>query len=356
MQPTHSFLRAALRLQTESTPIWIMRQAGRYLPEYRKVRARAGDFLSLCKNPDLATEVTLQPLRRFDLDAAILFSDILVIPEAMGMNLRFLEGEGPLLEPALRSTLDLDLLHPIDPESHLDYVMKAVTSIRRELDGRVPLIGFSGSPWTLATYMVEGGSSKNFTFIKRMMYSDPKSMHRLLNLLSDCVADYLNAQIQNGVQAVQIFDTWGGVLSPRDFLEFSLRPMQNILERLKTIGPDGQQIPVILFAKGCAAHLETMAATACQVLGLDWMTDLGQARDRVGSRVALQGNMDPAILHAPPERIQQEVRDLLASFGPAPGHIFNLGHGITPDVSPEKVAILVESVHNESQRLRQERS
>ncbi|MBF0154021.1 MAG: uroporphyrinogen decarboxylase [Magnetococcales bacterium] len=353
MTPTHPFLRASLRLPTDRTPLWIMRQAGRYLPEYRKTRAKAGNFLALCKNPELAMEVTLQPLQRFDLDAAILFSDILVVPEAMGMSLRFSEGEGPLLDPVIRQTNDLKILQPVEPEVHLNYVMQTIQGLRQELADRVPLIGFSGSPWTLATYMVEGGSSKNFSAVKGMMYDDPQTMNRLLDLLSDGVTDYLNAQIRHGVQAIQIFDTWGGILSPRDFREFSLRSMKRILDRLERIGPDGQSVPVILFAKGCGAHLEEMAATGCDVLGLDWTTDLVQARDRVGDRVALQGNMDPAVLYAGPERIRKEVCDLLRGFGSHPGHIFNLGHGMAPDMNPEHVAVLVETVRNESQRIHQ---
>ncbi|MEO5371296.1 MAG: uroporphyrinogen decarboxylase [Magnetococcus sp. DMHC-1] len=355
MTSTHSFIRAALRLPTDRTPIWIMRQAGRYLPEYRQTRAKAGSFLALCKNFELATEVTLQPLRRYNLDAAILFSDILVVPEAMGIHLRFSEGEGPLLDPVLRHPADLKILHPVEPEQRLDYVLKTVRSIRQELADKIPLIGFSGSPWTLATYMVEGGSSKNFSAIKGLMYGDPQTMHALLDLLSDAVVDYLNAQIRHGVQAVQIFDTWGGILSPRDFREFSLRSMARIVSRLDKTGPDGQIVPVILFAKGCGIHLEEMAATGCHVLGLDWTTDLGLARQRVGSQVALQGNMDPAVLYSGPDRIRQEVQNLLQAFGPHPGHIFNLGHGMSPDMNPEHVAVLVDTVRSESQRIHQEK-
>ncbi len=347
----HRFLRACHRLPVDQTPVWLMRQAGRYLPEYMKIRQKAGDFLSLCKNPELATEVTLQPVCRFDLDAAILFSDILVVPEAMGMNLHFSVGEGPILEPVLRHPADLDRLRRVDPEDQLGYVMQAVDSIRNGLDDKIPLIGFSGSPWTLATYMVEGGSSKTFSYIKGMMFDQPQLLQQLLDKLSDVVADYLNAQIAHGVQAVQIFDTWGGVLGPREFGEFSLRSMQNIIQKLHRVGPKGHPVPVILFAKGCGSHLELMAASGCDVVGLDWTTDLGLARERVGGRVALQGNLDPAVLYASPERIRQEVRQLLHAYGPYPGHIFNLGHGMAQDMDPERVVDLVSAVREESRLL-----
>ncbi|MBF0624732.1 MAG: uroporphyrinogen decarboxylase [Magnetococcales bacterium] len=350
----HLFLRACLRQPVNRTPVWIMRQAGRYLPEYRQVRAQAGDFLALCKNPELATTVTLQPVERFGrfgLDAAILFSDILVIPEAMGQNLRFSTGEGPLLEPPLTRAAEIEKLRRPDPETDLGFVMQAVDEIRRILNDRVPLIGFSGSPWTLATYMVEGGSSKTFSRIKGMLYDAPDTLHRLQDRLVDCVADYLNAQIRHGAQAVQIFDTWGGVLSPRDFREFSLTPMARIVERLDRIGSDGQRVPVILFAKGCGAFLEEMASTGCDVLGIDWTTDLGKARRRVGVSTALQGNMDPALLYASEDRIRQEVRELLEAFGPHPGHIFNLGHGMAPDMDPDRLAILLTAVAEESSRI-----
>ncbi|MBF0272062.1 MAG: uroporphyrinogen decarboxylase [Magnetococcales bacterium] len=343
-EPHHRFLRACLRLPTDRVPIWIMRQAGRYLPEYMEVRRQAGDFLSLCKNPELATQVTLQPVDRFGLDAAILFSDILVVPEAMGMGLHFGSGEGPILDPAINAPGDVEKLRVFDPEQELDYVMNTIRTIRRELADRVPLIGFSGSPWTLATYMVEGGSSKNFSRIKGMMYDRPEVLQALLDRLVDAVTRYLNAQIRHGVQAVQIFDTWGGVLGHDEFLEFSLESMRRIVAGLERTGPDGTVVPVILFAKGCGSHLERMAASGCDVVGLDWTTDLAQARLRVEGRVALQGNMDPAVLSATPERIRREAERTLKAYGPHPGHVFNLGHGITPDCAPRKVTALVEAV------------
>ena len=353
VEPTHRFLRACLRLPVDQTPIWIMRQAGRYLPEYRRVRQQAGDFLQLCKNPELATEVTMQPLRRFNLDAAILFSDILVVPEAMGMTLTFNVGDGPLLEPVLRRVEDVQRLTDVEPEEKLDYVMQTVSSIRRALEERVPLIGFSGSPWTLATYMVEGGSSKTFRYIKGMLFDQPDVLQQLLDRLSDVVACYLNAQIRHGVQAVQIFDTWGGVLGQEEYKEFSLRSMKRILDQLQRVGPDGAPVPVILFSKGCGVLLESIAASGCDVVGLDWTTDLGLARRRVEGRVALQGNMDPAVLYANPERIRQGVRQLLHEYGSYPGHIFNLGHGMAPDMEPDRVAALVTAVQEESRSLLQ---
>ena len=352
-EPTHRFLRACLRLPVDQTPVWIMRQAGRYLPEYRKIRKKAGNFLDLCKNPELATEVTLQPLRRFDLDAAILFSDILVIPEAMGMNLSFSTGEGPLLEPVLRQSKDVKRLLDVDPEEKLDYVMQTITAIQHALKGQTPLIGFSGSPWTLATYMIEGGSSKVFSNIKGMLFDKPKILNMLLDRLSDTVAQYLNAQIRHGVQAVQIFDTWGGLLGPREYHEFSLRSMQRVMDQLQRIGPDGQVVPVILFSKGCGSLLESIATSGCDVVGLDWTTDLKLARQRVKGKAALQGNMDPAILYASPKKIQKEVRRLLQEYGPNPGHIFNLGHGMAPDMDPDRLAALVNAVAEESRSILQ---
>ncbi|MEO5363301.1 MAG: uroporphyrinogen decarboxylase [Magnetococcus sp. DMHC-8] len=346
-EPTHRFLRACQRLPVEQTPVWLMRQAGRYLPEYMKIRQQAGDFLTLCKHPELATEVTLQPVYRFGVDAAILFSDILVVPEAMGMQLTFGSGEGPILEPVLRCAADLDRLTTVDPEQQLGYVLQTVALIRRELGGKVPLIGFSGSPWTLATYMVEGGSSKTFRHVKGMLFDQPALLQQLLDRLADVVADYLNAQIAHGVQAVQIFDTWGGVLGPREFMEFSLRSMQRVIRQLQRVGPGGP-VPVILFAKGCGAQLEAMVESGCEVIGLDWTTDLGLARQRVQGRVALQGNLDPAVLYATPERIRQEVRRLLQAYGPHPGHIFNLGHGMAQDMDPERVVDLIAAVQEES--------
>lgn len=337
-------LRALNREPVDATPVWIMRQAGRYLPEYRATRERAGDFLTLCTTPELACEVTLQPLDRFELDAAILFSDILTIPDAMGLGLYFSEGEGPRFERPIRSEADISKLSVPDPEEQLHYVLDAVRLIRHELAGRVPLIGFSGSPWTLATYMVEGGSSKDFRHVKALMFEQPALMHRLLTLLADAVVAYLNAQVAAGAQALMLFDTWGAVLSPRDYKEFSLAYMARIVSGL-TRSYEGRRVPVILFTKGGGAWLEQIADTGADGVGIDWTTDLGEARSRIGSRVAIQGNLDPSILYASPERIRQEVSWALRDFGDAPGHVFNLGHGIHPYVDPENVAVLVQAVH-----------
>ncbi|MEQ6341146.1 MAG: uroporphyrinogen decarboxylase [Gammaproteobacteria bacterium] len=338
------FLRALLREPVDVTPIWMMRQAGRYLPEYRATRARAGSFMDLCTNPELACEVTLQPLERFPLDAAILFSDILTIPDAMGLGLYFSEGEGPRFERPVRTAADVAALGVPDPESNLRYVMDAVRLIRRELHGRVPLIGFSGSPWTLATYMVEGSSSKEYSKIKGMMFDQPTLLHKLLDTTAQSVTTYLNAQIAAGAQAVMVFDTWGGVLTPRDYREFSLRYMEQIVHGLQRES-EGRRVPVILFTKGGGAWLEAMADTGCDALGVDWTTDLSDARSRVGDRVALQGNMDPCVLYASPERIRAEVETILASYGHGSGHVFNLGHGIHQHVDPENARVFVEAVH-----------
>ncbi len=338
------YLRALLRQPVDVTPVWMMRQAGRYLPEYKATRAQAGDFMSLCKNPELACEVTLQPLRRYALDAAILFSDILTIPDAMGLGLYFETGEGPRFAHPVRTTADVARLPVPDPEQELGYVMDAVRTIRRELAGAVPLIGFSGSPWTLATYMVEGGSSKAFTVIKKMLFAEPLTLHLLLDKLADSVILYLNAQIKAGAQSVMIFDTWGGVLSGRDYREFSLHYMHKIVDGLLR-EHDGRRVPVTLFTKGGGQWLEAMAATGCDALGLDWTTDIGEARARVGDKVALQGNMDPSLLYASPERIEQEVDTILTSFGQGSGHVFNLGHGIHQDVPPEHAGAFVDAVH-----------
>jgi uroporphyrinogen decarboxylase len=338
------FLRALMRQPVDATPVWMMRQAGRYLPEYKATRASAGDFLSLCKNRELACEVTLQPLERFDLDAAILFSDILTIPDAMDLGLYFAEGEGPKFRKVLRTAADVSDLKVPNAATDLDYVMNAVTEIRTQLSGRVPLIGFSGSPWTLATYMVEGGSSKDFRHIKKMMYATPEVMHELLDKLAVSVIDYLNQQILAGAQAVQIFDTWGGVLSGEMYAEFSLKYMQKIVAGLIREA-DGRQVPVILFTKNGGQWLEQMAATGADALGLDWTTTLSDARARVGSQVALQGNMDPSVLYAPPERIRSEVKNLLADFGTGNGHVFNLGHGIHQFADPEHAKVFVDAVH-----------
>ena len=338
------FLRALLREPVDVTPVWMMRQAGRYLPEYRKVREQAGSFMDLCTNPELACEVTIQPIKRFPLDAAILFSDILTIPDAMGLGLYFEEGEGPRFRKPLRTTADVAAIGIPDPETELRYVMDAVRLIRRTLDNSIPLIGFSGSPWTLATYMVEGCSTKTFSRIKGMLYGDPKLLHRLLAILADSVTRYLNAQIAAGAQAVMIFDTWGGVLTPDDYRDFSLQYMQRIVAGL-TREAEGRKVPVILFTKGGCQWLEQMADTGADALGIDWSTDLALARKRVGNRVALQGNLDPAVLYAPPDVIRERVAGVLKAFGHGPGHVFNLGHGINPDVDPEHAGALVDAVH-----------
>lgn len=338
------FLRALMREPVDATPVWMMRQAGRYLPEYRATRAIAGSFMDLCRNAELACEVTLQPLERFPLDAAILFSDILTIPDAMGLGLYFTEGEGPKFEHPIKTEKDVDNLFVPDPEGELQYVMNAVRTIRRELDGSVPLIGFSGSPWTLATYMVEGSSTKNFSKVKGMMFERPDLMHKLLDTVADSVISYMNAQIAAGAQAAMIFDTWGGVLSPRDYETFSLAYMKRIVDGL-TRENDGRKVPVILFTKGGGQWLDAMSQTGCDALGVDWTTDLADARVRVKDRVALQGNVDPSILYSSPERIREEVGRVLASYGHGPGHVFNLGHGIHPDVNPEHAGALIEAVH-----------
>lgn len=337
------FLRALLRQPVDRTPVWMMRQAGRYLPEYRATRTKAGSFMDLCRNAELACEVTLQPLERFPLDAAILFSDILTIPDAMGLGLRFETGEGPVFDKPIRSMADAKKLYVPDMASELGYVMNAVSTIRKALNGRVPLIGFSGSPWTLATYMVEGGSSKTFSKVKAMMYDEPATLHHILDVLADSVIAYLNAQIEAGAQAVQVFDTWGGVLTPRDYKAFSLNYMAKIVDGLKR-EHNGVKIPVILFTKGGGQWLEAMADTGADALGLDWTTDIDDARRRVGDRVALQGNMDPSMLYASPERIREEVGYILAKFGKGSGHVFNLGHGIHPEVKPEHAEAFIKAV------------
>lgn len=337
------FLRALLRQPVDRTPVWMMRQAGRYLPEYRASRAKAGDFMSLCSNPELACEVTLQPLARYPLDAAILFSDILTIPDAMGLGLYFEAGEGPRFKKTVRTAEDIEKLEVVKTDSELRYVTDAVSTIRRELNGSVPLIGFSGSPWTLATYMVEGGSSKDFRRTKALVYNQPELAARLLDVLADSVIEYLNAQILAGAQAVQIFDSWGGALSHNAYREFSLAPMQKIVNGLIR-EHEGRKVPVIMFTKGGGQWLEVMADTGADCLGLDWTTDIGTARQRVGDKVALQGNMDPAVLYAEPERIRQEVATILASYGHGTGHVFNLGHGITPEVDPVNAGAFFDAV------------
>ncbi len=338
-------LKALLREKTARTPVWIMRQAGRYLPEYRETRARAGSFIDLMSTPELACEVTLQPLNRFPLDAAILFSDILTIPAAMGLGLHFVEGEGPRFEHPLRDAAAIDKLGVPDPETELRYVMDAVRLIRQSLAGRVPLIGFAGSPWTLATYMVEGGSSREFARIKHMLYEQPGSLHKLLELLSRAVTQYLNAQIAAGAQTVMLFDTWGGALTPPTYREFSLQYMTAIVQNL-TREHEGRRVPVVLFTKGGGPWLEDMAESGCDALGIDWTQALADARRRVGDKVALQGNLDPAALYASPEVIRDQVWKTLASYGHGNGHVFNLGHGIHPDIPPEHVAAMVSAIHD----------
>ncbi len=338
-------LRALLRQPTPRRPIWLMRQAGRYLPEYRATRERAGNFLAMCTNPEIACEVTLQPVDRYPLDAAILFSDILTIPHAMNLGLEFESGEGPKFAHPVRSAADIDRLWIPDPGRELKYVVDAVALIRRELAGRVPLIGFAGSPWTVGTYMVEGGSSKGFGLIKRMMYEAPGELHRLLDLLAKATILYLNAQIAAGAQAVMLFDTWGGVLTPAQYAEFSLRYMAQIVDAL-TREAQGRRVPNIVFTKGGGAWLAQIAAIGCDAVGVDWTTDLATARRAVGNRVALQGNLDPSALFAPPETLRAEALRVLASFGAGSGHVFNLGHGITPDVDPDRVALLVGTVRD----------
>lgn len=346
------YLKALLKQDTDTTPVWIMRQAGRYLPEYKATRKQAGNFLNLCKTPELACEVTLQPLRRFDLDAAILFSDILTIPDAMNLGLYFSEGEGPKFESPIRTQSDIDKLFVPDPSETLRYVTDAVTLIRHELDGKVPLIGFSGSPWTLATYMIEGGSSKDYHHSKGMLYSDPKALHQVLDIIAQSVVVYLNAQIEAGAQSVMIFDTWGGVLSPEAYQEFSLRYMQQIVEQLNT-QHEGQQIPVTLFTKGGGQWIELTAATGCDAVGLDWTISIDEARSRIGDRVALQGNLDPNVLYASPEIIQSHAKQLIKKFGNHNGHVFNLGHGIHQTINPDHLAVLVDAVHQYGREIRQ---
>ncbi len=340
-----SLLRALLREPTPRRPIWLMRQAGRYLPEYRATRARAGNFLTLCTTPELACEVTLQPVDRYPLDAAILFSDILTIPHAMNLGLDFESGEGPRFARPVRSAADIDGLRVPDPAGELRYVIDAVALVRRELAGRIPLIGFAGSPWTVGTYMVEGGGSKSFGVVKRLMYEAPRELHRLLDILARSTTLYLNAQIAAGAQAVMLFDTWGGVLTPAQYREFSLRYMAQIVDGL-TREAEGRRVPNIVFTKGGGAWLAEIAAIGCDALGVDWTTDLAQARRLVGGRAALQGNLDPSALLAPEATVRAEALKVLESFGAGPGHVFNLGHGITPEVDPERVAALVDTVRN----------
>ncbi len=344
-----TFLRALLRQPVEYTPVWMMRQAGRYLPEYNQTRSRAGSFLSLCKNPDLATEVTLQPLARFPLDAAILFSDILTVPDAMGLGLYFAEGEGPKFERPLRNEWEIKNLTVPDPRDHLGYVMDAVAQIRKSLANSVPLIGFSGSPFTLACYMVEGGSSSDFLQTKIMLYSRPELLHHILEINAQAITAYLNAQIESGAQAVMIFDSWGGALSHSAYREFSLAYIEKIVSGLHK-EYDGVKIPSIVFTKGGGLWIEQMAAIGCDALGLDWTIDIGRARKLVGDKVALQGNLDPLVLFGTPERIVTEAEKVLESYGHGSGHVFNLGHGISQYTDPENARILIETVHSSSRK------
>ncbi|MBA2709473.1 MAG: uroporphyrinogen decarboxylase [Tatlockia sp.] len=336
------FLRALHRKPVPRTPVWFMRQAGRYLPEYRQVRAKAGDFLSLCKNPELACEVAMQPLRRYALDAAILFSDILTIPDAMGLGLYFVEGEGPCFSNPIRDIKTIEALQIPNPKEELAYVMNAMSLIRREMPEHLPLIGFSGSPWTLACYMVEGRSSREFKKILHLLYTQPEATHLLLEKLAKTVSLYLDEQVKSGANALMIFDTWGGILTTRSYQDFSLNYMAKIVNDLKTKHP---QIPVILFTKGGGQWLHQMAETGCDTLGLDWTCDLGSARAQVGNKVSLQGNLDPSVLLSNVDCVKSKVKEVLVSYGYGSGHVFNLGHGITPDVPPDHVAAMIDAVH-----------
>ncbi len=340
------YINALQKKPTSRTPIWVMRQAGRYLPEYRATRKQAGDFMSLCKNKELACEVTMQPIDRFDLDAAILFSDILTIPDAMGLGLYFSEGEGPKFSNPIKTLKDIENL-PIDVNDDLSYVFDAVSTIKTALNNRVPLIGFSGSPWTLATYMIEGGSRKTFANTKKMLFNEPKALHLLLDKLADSVIVYLNQQILSGADSVMVFDTWGGVLSKQNYLDFSLNYMAKIVKGVKAQHPN---TPITLFSKNGGKHLTHIADTGCDGIGIDWTVELNVVQAEVGDKVAIQGNLDPAVMYATPEIIEQEVKKVLSQFKGNTGHIFNLGHGITPDVDPENMQVLVDCVHQFSKR------
>lgn len=346
-------IRSLLRQPVPRTPVWIMRQAGRYLPEYREVREQAGDFMSLCSNPELACEVTLQPLRRYKLDAAILFSDILTIPNAMGLGLYFQAGEGPKFERPVQTAAAIKKLAVPDVADSLAYVFDAVSLIRRELNGEVPLIGFAGSPWTVGTYMVEGGSSREFSKIKGLVRDDPATLSYLLDTVATTTTNYLNAQIDAGAQVIMIFDTWGAALEADDYRKFSLASMQKIVDGLQR-EKDGQTIPVILFTKGAGELLSDMVGTGCDALGIDWTTELAEARSFTDDKVALQGNLNPSVLRESPEIIEKGVAQVLASYGKGPGHVFNLGHGITPDIDPDNLGVLVDAVHRLSPAYHQE--
>jgi uroporphyrinogen decarboxylase len=337
-------LRALLRQPVDRTPVWVMRQAGRYLPEYNATRARAGSFVKLMKSPTMAAEVTLQPIERFDLDAAIVFSDILTVPDAMGLGLYFAEGEGPRFERPLRDAQAIDALRLPDPDTDLRYVMDAIRECRKALAGKVPLIGFSGSPFTLACYMIEGGGSDDFARVKQMMYGEPAMLHKLLDINARAIVRYLDAQIEAGAQAVMLFDTWGGMLAAERYREFSLAYLQQIVQSVRREA-DGRRVPVIVFTKGGAVWLEAIAAIGADAVGLDWTIDIGEARRRIGDRVAVQGNLDPIVMLTSPAAIETEVARILDSYGHGTGHVFNLGHGITRFTPPEHVGVLVDAVH-----------
>ena len=341
------YLRALRRETTERTPVWLMRQAGRYLPEYREVRAKAGDFMTLAGTPEMACEVTIQPLERFPLDAAIIFSDILTIPDAMGLGLHFVKGEGPRFSDPITDVKQIEQL-PVPEADDLQYVMDAISLTVKTLDGRVPLIGFCGSPWTLLTYMIENGGSKTFAKAKALLYKNPEAAHQLLDKLAQSTVHYLIGQIQSGASAVQIFDSWGGVLSPADFERFSLKYMRQIVDGIKAAGYT--DTPIVLFSKGANQSLKALANTGCHGLGIDWTINLEDALLETGGQVALQGNLDPAVLYAPDDYIVQSVKTVIDSYGQKPGHVFNLGHGMQPDMSPDKVAVLVEAVRTHSER------
>lgn len=338
------FIKALLRQPTDRRPIWMMRQAGRYLPEYRELRAGVPDFMTFCKTPDLAAQATIQPIQRFGLDAAIMFSDILTIPDAMGLDLQFIPGEGPVIYNNIMDHDDVKQLRRPDVSIDLMYVMQTIELSKKALDNSVPLIGFAGSPWTVSCYMVEGGSSKIFKNIKDMLYMDPETLHMLLDKVTTTTTDYLNAQIQSGADAIMLFDSWGGVLSPTAYREFSLQYMQRIADHLIR-ERDGQKIPLIFFSKGANSSLEAIANTGCDAVGLDWTIDMADAKKRIGDKVALQGNLDPMVLFALPDTIREETNRVLTSFGKDPGHVFNLGHGINKDTPIEGVTALIDAVH-----------
>ena len=354
MEKTMSFdyINALLKQPTTRTPVWVMRQAGRYLPEYRAIRKKAGDFLSLCKSPELACEVTMQPIERFDLDAAILFSDILTIPDAMGLGLYFVEGEGPKFKNPIKNLKHIEKITN-NVNEDLTYVFDAVSTIKKALNNKVPLIGFSGSPWTLAVYMIEGSSSKTFANTKKMLFNEAKILHLLLHKLADSVLNYLDQQILSGADSIMIFDTWGGVLSKQNYFDFSLDYMQKIVRRLKAKHPN---TPITLFSKNGGKHLSEIANTGCDCIGIDWTLELADAQQQIGDKVAIQGNLDPAVMHCSPEIVKREAQKVLSQFKGNTGHIFNLGHGITPDVNPENMTVLVDCVHKFSAKLHSEQS